>query len=506
MRGKQLCSVCRWLLLLLCVSHARHSSKKQGAYGKIVTHKESKLSQLLRFDEVASALTLLYFRPLQSNLASVPTTIPKDELAFCDDILAQVSRSFAAVIRQLPRQLLVDVLVFYLVLRALDTIEDDMTAFASKDVKKQHLLNFHLTALQNPSWSMQGVGHGDERRLLEEFPKCHAVYAALRPASRRVIADITQRMATGMAEFVDKDLGQGTVDVKQYNRYCHFVAGLVGEGLSRLFAASGLEKASFAGELHLSDQMGLFLQKTNIIRDYLEDYVDQRAFWPQTVWKKYSKSGNLGYFVDQKDPEVREKSLECLNELVTDALELAPDCLAYMSKLQCEEVFRFCAIPQVMAIATLDKCYANSDVFTGVVKIRKGLSCKLITRTNNLLQVHDTFHSFARSVLRKATAQRYLGVRDPSYARTVRACEAILDLTGPAAATQSRTRLVRRSLCLTLVVLAGAWQYLPDTLAQVEWQTAIRTGLVAVAGLVYLFGPWSVRSNLKAASSIKTVD
>jgi len=32
--------------------------------------------------------------------------------------------------------------------------------------------------------------------------------------------------------------------------------------------------------------MGLFLQKTNIIRDYLEDYVDGRAFWPQDVWKK----------------------------------------------------------------------------------------------------------------------------------------------------------------------------------------------------------------------------
>ena len=41
-----------------------------------------------------------------------------------------------------------------------------------------------------------------------------------------------------MAEFVDKDTGQGTTDVKEYNRSCHFVAGLVGEGLSRLFAGS----------------------------------------------------------------------------------------------------------------------------------------------------------------------------------------------------------------------------------------------------------------------------
>ena len=40
----------------------------------------------------------------------------------------QVSRSFAAVIRQLPSELAVDILIFYLVLRALDTIEDDMDA------------------------------------------------------------------------------------------------------------------------------------------------------------------------------------------------------------------------------------------------------------------------------------------------------------------------------------------------------------------------------------------
>ena len=30
--------------------------------------------------------------------------------------------------------------------------------------------------------------------------------------------------------------------------------------------------------------MGLFLQKTNIIRDYREDIDDARIFWPKSVW------------------------------------------------------------------------------------------------------------------------------------------------------------------------------------------------------------------------------
>ena len=38
--------------------------------------------------------------------------------------------------------------------------------------------------------------------------------------------------------------------------------------------------------------MGLFLQKTNIIRDYLEDIVEEpapRMFWPREIWGKHAK-------------------------------------------------------------------------------------------------------------------------------------------------------------------------------------------------------------------------
>ena len=66
-------------------------------------------------------------------------------------------------------------------------------------------------------------------------------------------------------------------------QYCHYAAGLVGIGLTKLFAASGLEKPE-VGEMHqLANSMGLFLQKTNIIRDYLEDNLQRREFWPREV-------------------------------------------------------------------------------------------------------------------------------------------------------------------------------------------------------------------------------
>jgi len=411
-------------------------SKKQGAYGKVIIHKESKLSQLMRIDEVWAAISLLYIKPMESNLksAEIEARFNAQDLNFCDEILGKVSRSFAAVIRQLPQKLLVDVMVFYLVLRALDTIEDDMTAFSSHKEKTEILLNFHKTALVYATWSMDGVGQGDEKRLLQNFSKCHSVYKALPETSQRIIKDITHRMATGMAEFVTKDLGQGTINLNQYNRYCHFVAGLVGEGLSRLFASSNLEHASLANHLHLADQMGLFLQKTNIIRDYKEDLVDQRAFWPQSVWNLYSPTHDLDYFANHP---TQPSSLNCLNHLITDALSLAPDCLTYLSKLSNPQIFRFCAIPQVMAIATLHKCYHNSDIFTGVVKIRKGLSCKLIQSTNNIQQVHCIFYRYATAIAKKANAAKKQGFVDPNYDETVHICDSICQITRPTVVSSS---------------------------------------------------------------------
>ena len=69
----------------------------------------------------------------------------------------------------------------------------------------------------------------------------------------------------------------------EWDEYCHYVAGLVGIGLSCIFSASNLEDSVVGEDKALANSMGLFLQKTNIIRDYLEDVVQGRKFWPKEV-------------------------------------------------------------------------------------------------------------------------------------------------------------------------------------------------------------------------------
>ena len=46
----------------------------------------------------------------------------------------------------------------------------------------------------------------------------------------QVIKEITQGMGEGMADFIESDV----LTVKDYNLYCHYVAGLVGIGLSKV--------------------------------------------------------------------------------------------------------------------------------------------------------------------------------------------------------------------------------------------------------------------------------
>ena len=64
----------------------------------------------------------------------------------------------------------------------------------------------------------------------------------------------------------------------------------MGIGLSRLFSASGLVSEEVGRDQRLANSMGLFLQKTNIIRDYLEDVLQGREFWPKAVSQSYIAS------------------------------------------------------------------------------------------------------------------------------------------------------------------------------------------------------------------------
>jgi farnesyl-diphosphate farnesyltransferase len=189
--------------------------------------------------------------------------------------------------------------------------------------------------------------------------------------------------------------------------YCHYVAGLVGEGLSAIFSASSLESPELGKCLTLSNSMGLFLQKTNIMRDFREDVIDGRLFWPKEIWSQGGLVQDPNELLDlEKNGEIAYRAL---SEMVLDALAHIPDCLNYLALLKNQSVFNFCAIPQVMAIATLDLCFGNLDVFRKNVKIRRTTAAMLIIKAKNPRDVAIIFVDYMRSIHAK------LKPSDPSF-------------------------------------------------------------------------------------------
>lgn len=307
----------------------------------------------------------------------VPSELRLKELAlktadsvYCFEALKKVSRSFAVVIQQLPIELQNSVCLFYLILRGLDTIEDDMEI----DVEtKRNLLVTFADRINREEFVLENVGDTtDYRDLMLHFDKIIREYQKLDDSYKVVITEITREMAEGMLKYAHQDV----ITYSDWDDYCHYVAGLVGIGLSQLFLASKLENTEMLKSKSRSNEMGLFLQKTNIIRDFAEDLEQGRVFWPEEAWK--NKVNSL-----KELQENQKAGLNVLSEVVINALQHVPACLDYLASLKNQQIFRFCAIPQLMAIATLDALYDNPNVLHENVKIRRGKTAKYFMTIQN---------------------------------------------------------------------------------------------------------------------------
>nr|ALB38664.1 squalene synthase [Panax japonicus] len=378
---------------------------------------------------------------------------PEPHWAFCYSMLHKVSRSFGLVIQQLGPQLRDAVCIFYLVLRALDTVEDDTSI--PTEVKVPILMAFHRH-IYDKDWHFS-CGTKEYKVLMDEFHHVSNAFLELGSGYQEAIEDITMKMGAGMAKFICKEVE--TID--DYDEYCHYVAGLVGLGLSKLFHASGAEDLATDS---LSNSMGLFLQKTNIIRDYLEDINEipkSRMFWPRQIWSKY-----VDKLEDLKYEENSAKAVQCLNDMVTNALVHAEDCLKYMSDLRDPAIFRFCAIPQIMAIGTLALCFNNTQVFRGVVKMRRGLTAKVIDRTKTMSDVYGAFLDF--SCLLKSKVDN----NDPNATKTLSRLEAIQKTCKESGTLSKRKSYIIESesghnsamIAIIFIILAILYAYLSSNL------------------------------------------
>ena len=315
------------------------------------------------------------------------------------------SRSFSSVIQELHPELLVPVALFYLILRGLDTIEDDMTI--SLAAKTPLLRNFYKI-VNKEGWNYDGNGPDEkDRELLVHFEVVTEEFNKIKPVYQDIIRDIAKQMGNGMADYCkNAEHNEHGVDtISDYDLYCYYVAGLVGNGLTRLFFESGFAHPALLTNASYHTSMGLFLQKTNIIRDVKEDFDDKRIFWPKEIWSRH-----VDKFEDLFKPENENAALNCSSDMVLNALYHAIECMQYLAGLKEQSVFNFAAIPQAMAIATLEVVFRNPQIFKRNVKITKGEACRIMTlSTQNNQTLSEVFKDYTRRIHKRNTP------RDPNF-------------------------------------------------------------------------------------------
>lgn len=335
------------------------------------------------------------------------TSIEKENISFCFNILEKVSRSFNLLTNKVPNQCSLELCILYLMLRALDTIEDS-PLFKQKE-KKLFLKNFY-NGFTNLNIDDKKYGE-----LLKNYDKIGNIFYKLPLNSQKIIKRSVKKMGKGMNKFINKDIN--TYD--DYNKYCSYVAGDVGVTLTKLVFNFYENKQNCNRKIKkLANNAGKFLQKINIIRDFKEDLDENIIWYPKCVWSKYKEK------IEDLNGDIESRN--CLNELILDCLQLVPEIFIYHKfiylKFSNPQIFYVAAIPFAIGIATLNKLYDNPKVFRENVKIHKGLTLKIMNDLKNMDDLYNLFNKFVNNIKNK------IRLDDPNYDETHKVCEKILKL------------------------------------------------------------------------------
>ena len=326
-----------------------------------------------------------------SSSAAPPTA--EDE-RYQVDRLQGVSRTFALTIPQLPAELARVVRNAYLLCRIADTIEDDPGlsleqqrrfsdmfidvvaggADAARFADELHpLLSPHMLE--------------DERDLILNTPRVVRITHSCNAAQQAAMLRCVRIMANGMAWYQERETLEGLPDQPAMDRYCYYVAGVVGEMLTELFCDYSEEIARHRDRLmQLAVSFGQGLQMTNILKDIWEDRRRGACWLPRDAFLRAGV--DLAHLTPDDIPAGFRTAL---GELIGVARQHLENALAYTLLIPPQEkgIRRFCLWAIGMAVLTLKRLNGRRDFRSGrEVKISRN-SVKLTILTTNLTTSSD---------------------------------------------------------------------------------------------------------------------
>ncbi len=295
----------------------------------------------------------------------------REDWRFCAQLLPKVSRTFALSIGALPESLRDAIRVAYLLCRAVDTIEDDAEV---REARRECLFDMFDQLLADDRadtasfealarrWEL-GKG-SDDHVLVCRVGAVFRCFRALSFAQRCAMRPHVAEMSRGMRELTRCADVQGKLRLRTFDdleRYCYFVAGTVGKLLTSLFELEvpGLPAHLLTPIRARAVSFGVALQLVNIVKDVAEDHLRGDCFLPEELAEAEGISLD-----DILDPRHRQAGLRILSQVCARAREHLCRAQQYTLLWPAEhaaDVRMFCAVPLVLALATLHEVERGGD-------------------------------------------------------------------------------------------------------------------------------------------------
>ncbi|MGR8947142.1 MAG: phytoene/squalene synthase family protein [Gammaproteobacteria bacterium] len=318
--------------------------------------------------------------------------------AFQDRILQGVSRTFALTIPTLPPPLYLAVANAYLLCRIADTIEDDADfSFELKHEYSQQFVDIlrgsgNIESFKALSDKLASHALPAERELLANTDAVVRITHSLNENQQRALIKCVRTMADGMMYYQGQETLDGLPDQAAMDRYCYYVAGVVGEMLTELFCDYVPELEDQKPHLmRLAVSFGQGLQMTNILKDIWDDrqrgacWLPRDAFEARNIKLRNIQPGHGG-----------DDFADAMGQLIATAHGHVQNALEYTLQIPRREagIRKFCLWALGMAVLTLRKINSNRNYSNGnEVKISRNsvkatvISTNLFVRSNLSLKL-----------------------------------------------------------------------------------------------------------------------
>ena len=317
-----------------------------------------------------SPMSKLTSPPSSDRIDLAPRKLWLSDDDFQSEMLKGVSRTFALTIPQLPAELCRVVSNAYLLCRIVDTIEDEpVLSGAQKNSFCQQFLRTFNSARNAEPFSRQlcaslssQTPHA-EHELIRNVPRVIRITRSFSEPQREALQRCVRTMAKGMGQFQLRGEKHGLQSLDDLDQYCYYVAGVVGQMLTRLFCLHSPEIAKNHDALMaLAVSFGQGLQMTNILKDVWEDYRRGSCWLPRKVF------ADEGFDLrDLTTARSRQGFERGVHRLVGIAHRHLKNALAYTLLIPKQEtgIRNFCLWAIGLAVLTLRKINNHLDYTDG---------------------------------------------------------------------------------------------------------------------------------------------